>query len=73
MSAEPRLSTYLHSKAIKMGIPISGNFELTSRCNFRCEMCYVHDECHSKEKLSTEQKHASDINGDGKIDNKDLI
>ena len=25
------------------------------------------------EKLSTEQKHASDINGDGKIDNKDLI
>ena len=25
------------------------------------------------EKLSTEQKHASDINGDGKINNEDLI
>ena len=55
MSAEPILSTYLHSKAIKKGIPISGTFELTSRCNFRCEMCYVHDECHSRDKLSTEQ------------------
>lgn len=55
MSAEPRLSTYLHSRAIEKGIPISGTFELTSRCNFRCEMCYVHDECHGRDKLSTEQ------------------
>ncbi len=55
MSAEPKLSTYLHSKAIKNEIPISGTFELTSRCNFRCEMCYVHDECHSRDKISTEQ------------------
>lgn len=55
MSAEPKLSTYLHSKAIEKEIPVSGTFELTSRCNFRCEMCYVHDECHSRDKLSTEQ------------------
>lgn len=55
MSVEPKLSTYLHSKAIEKGIPISGTFELTSRCNFRCEMCYIHDECHSRDKLSTEQ------------------
>ncbi len=55
MSVEPRLSTYLHSKAIKNEIPVSGTFELTSRCNFRCEMCYVHDECHSSDRLSTEQ------------------
>ncbi len=55
MSAEPRLSTYLHSRAIEKEIPISGTFELTSRCNFRCEMCYVHDECHKAEKISTEQ------------------
>lgn len=55
MSAEPRLSTYLHSKAIEKGIPLSGTFELTSRCNFRCEMCYVHDDCHSRDKISTEQ------------------
>lgn len=24
------------------GIPISGTFELTPRCNFDCKMCYVH-------------------------------
>lgn len=55
MSAEPKLSTYLHSKAIAKEIPLSGTFELTSRCNFCCEMCYVHDESHSRDKLSTEQ------------------
>ena len=40
---EPYLSTYLHSKGAKLGLPIGGNFELTSRCNFRCPMCYVHN------------------------------
>lgn len=55
MSAEPKLSTYLHSKAIKNELPVSGTFELTSRCNFRCEMCYVHDDCHKAEGLTTEQ------------------
>jgi MoaA/NifB/PqqE/SkfB family radical SAM enzyme len=39
---EPFLSAYLHSKGCKLGLPIGGNFELTSRCNFRCPMCYVH-------------------------------
>lgn len=39
---EPYLSSYLHSKGTKLGLPIGGNFELTSRCNFRCPMCYVH-------------------------------
>ena len=39
---EPRLSTYLHSKACRLGIPLAGNFELTARCNFDCKMCYVH-------------------------------
>lgn len=28
-------------KAYADGIPISGTFELTPRCNFRCPMCYV--------------------------------
>ena len=41
-STEPYLSTYLHSKGKKLGLPISGNFELTARCNFNCPMCYVH-------------------------------
>lgn len=41
-SAEPYLSKYLHQKGCKLGIPVSGNFELTARCNFNCKMCYVH-------------------------------
>ena len=41
-NTEPYLSTYLHSKGRKLGLPIAGNFELTARCNFNCPMCYVH-------------------------------
>lgn len=41
-SIEPRLSSYLHAKACKYGIPLAGTFELTPRCNFDCKMCYVH-------------------------------
>ena len=39
---EPASSTYFHRKALQLGLPIAGNFELTARCNFRCPMCYVH-------------------------------
>ena len=39
---EPYISTYLHSKGRRLGLPISGSFELTARCNFNCPMCYVH-------------------------------
>ena len=41
-TAEPEISRYLHAKGNKYGIPVSGNFELTARCNFNCKMCYVH-------------------------------
>lgn len=41
-NTEPYLSTYLHQKGRRMGLPIAGNFELTARCNFNCPMCYVH-------------------------------
>ena len=41
-STEPYIATYLHSKGRRLGLPIAGNFELTSRCNFNCPMCYVH-------------------------------
>lgn len=40
---EPLWSTYIHAKAARLGIPLSGNFELTARCNFNCKMCYIHD------------------------------
>ena len=39
---EPYISTYLHSKGRRLGLPIGGTFELTARCNFNCPMCYVH-------------------------------
>ncbi len=54
MSNEPIISRYLHTKAIKNEIPVSGTFELTSRCNFKCEMCYVHEGCEQTDPLSTE-------------------
>ena len=43
---EPQISAYLHYKSKEQGIPLSGTFELTSRCNFNCKMCYIHNsEC----------------------------
>ena len=39
---EPYLSTWLHQRGYALGIPVSGVFELTARCNFNCPMCYVH-------------------------------
>jgi MoaA/NifB/PqqE/SkfB family radical SAM enzyme len=38
---EPRLTEYLHAKAARGGIPLSGTFELTPCCNMACKMCYV--------------------------------
>lgn len=35
------LSEYLHNKASRMRIPLSGTFELSPVCNFSCKMCYV--------------------------------
>ena len=40
--SEPYISRYMHSKGRRLGIPVSGTFELTARCNFNCPMCYVH-------------------------------
>ncbi len=46
---EPEIASYLHYKAKEQGIPLSGTFELTSRCNFNCKMCYIHTEqCNQK-------------------------
>lgn len=41
-SSEPILSRYMHQKGARLGLPVSGAFELTPRCNFNCKMCYVH-------------------------------
>ena len=42
MNAYQRYSEYLFAKADKQGIPLSGTFELTARCNLDCRMCYIH-------------------------------
>lgn len=41
-STEPSIARYLNQKGCLLGLPTSGNFELTARCNFDCKMCYVH-------------------------------
>jgi len=35
---------HLKMKAYELGIPFSGGFELTPRCNLRCKMCYVRED-----------------------------
>lgn len=58
-NTEPMLSRYLHSKGCRLGLPISGNFELTPRCNFNCKMCYVHlseeEQCRRGKELSADE------------------
>ena len=38
---EPPVTEFLHAKAARLGIPLSGTFELTPCCNMACKMCYV--------------------------------
>ena len=38
---EPPVTEYLHAKASRLHIPLSGTFELTPVCNMNCKMCYV--------------------------------
>lgn len=45
------MKTKLLRQAAKSRIPILGEFELTSACNFHCKMCYLTD--HSKHQLDT--------------------
>lgn len=50
-SAQPYISEALHAKAGVLGVPVSASFELTSKCNFSCKMCYIHsDACRKNEK-----------------------
>ncbi|MHB8062196.1 MAG: radical SAM protein [Ruminiclostridium sp.] len=40
--------------SLEKGIPLSGAFELTSRCNFKCKMCYVACPANDKKAISSE-------------------
>lgn len=53
-SGEPIWAARLHRRGAELGLPVAGNFELTSRCNFRCRMCYVHGE-ESPDALTAEE------------------
>lgn len=41
IAVEGRLTEYLHMKAARGGVPLSGTFELTPCCNMACKMCYI--------------------------------
>lgn len=53
--AEPITSRHLNTIGCKLGLPISGTFELTARCNFSCRMCYVHQQVSKESELSAEE------------------
>lgn len=38
---EPPITEYLHAKAARNRVPLSGTFEVTPVCNMDCRMCYV--------------------------------
>lgn len=55
-SSEPDISFLLHEKGRRLGLPISGTFELCKRCNFNCKMCYIHQKGDgAEEELSAEK------------------
>lgn len=45
---------YLFYKAGQLGIPYAGCFELTSRCNLDCKMCYIHKRANDREVINKE-------------------
>lgn len=48
------LSDELVSRGIDKGIPLIGQFELTSRCNLQCRMCYICNSPYDTKSLSRE-------------------
>ena len=45
LRVEPKLTGYLFSKASRCKVPLSGTFELSPECNFRCGMCSMGRYC----------------------------
>lgn len=54
MNSYEKYNEYLFYKAGQMGIPYSGCFELTSRCNLDCKMCYIHKRANDREVIQKE-------------------
>lgn len=57
--SELNVKDYVFRRGAARRIPVSGTFELTSRCNFRCKMCYIHTEaqerCYAERELTAQQ------------------
>ena len=51
-------SDRLFALAGARGIPLSGTFELTSRCNLDCRMCYIHRRANDRAALAGESSAA---------------
>lgn len=49
---------HLFRQAAVRGTPLSGTFELTSRCTLNCKMCYIHRSPNSREALIGEKDTA---------------
>ena len=45
----------LFAKATETGTPLSGTFELTSRCTLDCKMCYIHKKENEKSAIEKEK------------------
>lgn len=45
---EAVVTDFLFRKASRMGLPLSGTFELTPLCNMNCKMCYVRLDKHQQ-------------------------
>ena len=48
-------SNFLFAKAGGQGVPLSGTFELTARCNLDCRMCYIHKRANDAAALRRER------------------
>ena len=53
---------YLFYKSRKSGAPMSGTFELTSRCNLDCRMCYIHKRANDQTAIQGELSASDWIN-----------
>lgn len=52
--ADASIKQYVFRKGSRQGIPVSGTFELTPRCNLSCKMCYIHAPARDAQAMSRE-------------------
>lgn len=70
---EPKITEFLHAKAAKNHIPLSGTFELLPVCNMSCRMCYVRMTQEEQQRVSP--LHTADewVKLAGKLKDKGMI